>query len=136
MIVRAEASKRCFNKHFLYNSGANWTLDMLHMLRNNTTDMNNTMSPPLEMLPAHNKGLKSPRTMLTHLPYRLMPPSHEENGGKIILLCRNPKDTAVSNFRIAQKSKLGGEPFSGDFEEFLQFFTTGESKYQQEINLK
>ena len=101
---------------------------MLHMLCNNTTDINNTMSPPLEMLPTHNNGLKSPRTMLTHLPYRLIPPSHEKKGGKIILLCRNPKDTAVSNFRIAQKSKLGGEPFSGDFEEFLQFFTTGESK--------
>ena len=48
-------------------------------------------------------------------------------GGKMILMCRNPKDTAVSTFRFAQKANPN--PYTGDFEEFLQYFIAGDGEY-------
>ena len=101
-------------------------LDMLYMLRSNTNELNSVMTIPVELVPGASNSKQPPRTLLTHMPYRIMPREHLEKGGKMILMVRNPKDCAVSTFRFAQKN--AHNPFEGDFEEFLQYFTAGESK--------
>ena len=114
-------------------SGSNWMLDMLSMLRSNTNELNSVMTPPVEVFPGASHAKTPPRTLLTHLPYRLMPGEHVQKVGKIILMVRNPKDCVVSTFRFAQKSPT--HPFDGDFEEFLQYFTTGVSKLHGHCNM-
>lgn len=104
-------------------TGSNWMLDMLAMLRSNTTDINVAMTPPVEILPEPSFTKPQPRTLLTHMPFRLMPKAHARNGGKMILLYRNPKDTVVSTYHFAQK---GQTAYKGDLEEFLQYFISGE----------
>lgn len=106
-------------------TGSNWMLDMLAMVRNNSTDINTDMTPPVELMPGFSVAKTPPRTLLSHMPYRLMPEAHVKSGGKIILMCRNPKDTVVSTFHFAKKNKA--DPYTGDLEEFLQYFTSGET---------
>lgn len=99
---------------------------MLTMLRSNTTDINVAMTPPVEIVPAASFAKTPPRTLLTHMPFRLMPKAHAKEGGKMILLHRNPKDTVVSTFHFAKKNRVS--EFDGDLEEFLQYFMSGQSK--------
>ena len=98
-------------------------LDMLSMLRRNTTDINLSMTPPLELRSERRLAMTAPRTLLTHLPFHLMPKSHANAGCKMILMHRNPKATAVSTYHFAQKHKP--EPFEGSFEDFLHIYTSG-----------
>ena len=44
--------------------------------------------------------LPSPRVLNTHLPFRWLPRSHIENGGKIVHVVRNPKDVYVSAYHF------------------------------------
>ena len=44
----------------------------------------------------------------------------------MILLHRSPKDTLVSTYYFAKK---GQAAYQGDFEEFMQYFMSGESLY-------
>ena len=101
-------------------------LDMLFMLRNNINELNKVMTIPVELAPGASNAKPPPRTLLTHMPYRMMPNEHVQTGGKMILMCRNPKDCIVSTFRFAQKNP--NYPFEGEFEEFLQYFMAGESE--------
>lgn len=105
-------------------TGSNWMIDMLTMLRDNNTDINVAMTPPIEIVPAASFAKTPPRTLLTHLPFRFMPKTHAKESGKIILLHRNPKDTAVFTFHFVKENKR--IQFKGDFEEFLQYFMSGE----------
>ena len=99
-------------------------LDMLAMLRGNTTDINVSMTPPVEIRPEMSFAMPSPRTLLTHMPFRLMPKAHAKAGCKMILMHRNPKATVVSTYHFAQNHK--STAYDGDFEEFLQLFISGE----------
>ena len=107
-------------------------LDMLSMLRSNTTDVNVVMTPPVEVFPDASVARPQPRTLLTHMPFRLMPKSHAKNGGKMILLHRSPKDTLVSTYYFAKK---GQTAYQGDFEEFLQYFISGNSTYRSSSDI-
>jgi hypothetical protein len=66
--------------------------------------------------------LPSPRTMYSHLPYRFAP-SHPEQPLKFIVIARNPKDVAVSQFNFLSNMKMFD--FNGSWDEFLCLFMEG-----------
>ncbi|XP_048373593.1 sulfotransferase 1C2-like [Sphaerodactylus townsendi] len=69
------------------------------------------------------EGMPSPRTMKTHLPAQLLPPSFWEQNCKIIYVARNAKDSAVSYFHFHRMNQ--GMPEPGNWDQFLEAFLVG-----------
>ncbi|KAM3821629.1 sulfotransferase 1C2-like [Vipera latastei] len=69
------------------------------------------------------EAMASPRTLKSHLPVHLLPPSFWAQNCKIIYVARNIKDIAVSYFHFHRISKL--MPESGNWDEFLEKFIAG-----------
>ncbi|XP_062963359.1 sulfotransferase 1E1-like [Cynocephalus volans] len=69
----------------------------------------------------------SPRILKTHLPRELFPASFWEKNCKIIYICRNAKDVAVSNYYFFQM--INSYPDPGSFPEFVEEFMQGEVPY-------
>ncbi|XP_063845347.1 sulfotransferase 1A1-like [Scylla paramamosain] len=67
-----------------------------------------------------------PRTIKTHLPLSLLPPSLLETC-KVVCVVRNPKDMLVSYFKHCQWTKL--MDFRGSLEEFFQYFVNDNLTY-------
>lgn len=67
--------------------------------------------------------LTSPRAMVTHFPYQLMPPSFHSSKAKTIYVMRNPKDIVVSSYYFHQMAEFLEDP--GTFDEFLEKFLEG-----------
>ncbi|XP_062393693.1 sulfotransferase family 2, cytosolic sulfotransferase 3 [Sardina pilchardus] len=66
----------------------------------------------------------SPRAMVSHMPYHLMPPTFFSSKAKVIYVARNPKDVLVSSFYFHQMAHFLDDP--GTFEEFLDKFLAGQ----------
>ncbi|KAM4568111.1 sulfotransferase 2B1-like [Fundulus diaphanus] len=67
--------------------------------------------------------LTSPRALVTHLPYSLMPPSFHASKAKVIYVMRDPKDVLVSSYYFHQMAAFLEDP--GTFDEFLGKFLEG-----------
>ncbi|XP_058502721.1 sulfotransferase family 2, cytosolic sulfotransferase 3 isoform X2 [Solea solea] len=67
--------------------------------------------------------LTSPRAMVTHFPYHLMPPSFLKSKAKVINVLRNPKDVMVSSYYFHQMAAFLEDP--GTYDEFMEKFLTG-----------
>uniref|UniRef100_A0A668T4B3 Sulfotransferase n=1 Tax=Oreochromis aureus TaxID=47969 RepID=A0A668T4B3_OREAU len=67
--------------------------------------------------------LASPRALVSHLPYSLMPPSFCTSKAKVIYVMRNPKDIMVSSYYFHQMAGCLEDP--GTFEEFMDKFLEG-----------
>lgn len=67
--------------------------------------------------------LKSPRALVTHFPYHLMPASFHQSKAKVIYVMRNPKDVFVSFYYFHQMAGFLEDP--GTFDEFLDKFLEG-----------
>ncbi|XP_026149572.1 sulfotransferase 2B1-like isoform X1 [Mastacembelus armatus] len=67
--------------------------------------------------------LASPRALVTHFPYHLMPPSFHTSKAKVIYIMRNPKDALVSSFYFHQMAVFLEDP--GTFDEFMDKFLEG-----------
>ncbi|XP_023819616.1 sulfotransferase family cytosolic 2B member 1 isoform X2 [Oryzias latipes] len=67
--------------------------------------------------------MTSPRAMVSHFPYNLMPSSFHSSKAKVIYVMRNPKDVAVSSFYFHQMASFLEDP--GTFDEFLDKFLEG-----------
>lgn len=71
--------------------------------------------------------MNSPRIVKTHLPPELLPASFWEKNCKIIYLCRNAKDVAVSFYYFFLM--VAGHPNPGPFPEFVEKFMQGQVPY-------
>ncbi|KAM3873440.1 sulfotransferase 2B1-like [Diretmus argenteus] len=67
--------------------------------------------------------LATPRAMVTHLPYHLMPTSFYSSKAKVIYVTRNPKDVMVSSYYYHQMASYLDDP--GTFQEFMDNFLEG-----------
>ncbi|KAJ3598526.1 hypothetical protein NHX12_002037 [Muraenolepis orangiensis] len=67
--------------------------------------------------------LKSPRMLVTHLPYHLMPSSFFSSRAKVIYVARNPKDVLVSSYHFHKMAIFLDDP--GTFQEFNDIFLKG-----------
>ncbi|XP_062254340.1 sulfotransferase 2B1-like isoform X2 [Platichthys flesus] len=67
--------------------------------------------------------LKSPRALVTHFPYHLMPASFHTSKAKVIYVVRNPKDVLVSSYYFHQMAAFLEDP--GTFDEFMEKFLHG-----------
>ncbi|XP_018539716.1 sulfotransferase family 2, cytosolic sulfotransferase 3 isoform X1 [Lates calcarifer] len=67
--------------------------------------------------------LASPRALVTHFPYHLMPPSFLTSKAKVIYVMRNPKDIVVSSYYFHQMAQFLEDP--GTFDEFMEKFLEG-----------
>ncbi|XP_045854149.1 sulfotransferase 1E1-like isoform X3 [Meles meles] len=74
------------------------------------------------------KQMASPRIVKTHLPAELLPVSFWEKNCKMIYLCRNAKDVAVSYYYFFQM--VAAHPDPGSFQEFVEKFMEGQG-YQK-----
>ncbi|XP_013882985.1 sulfotransferase family cytosolic 2B member 1 [Austrofundulus limnaeus] len=67
--------------------------------------------------------LASPRGLVSHFPYNLMPPSFHTSKAKVIYVMRNPKDVFVSSYHFHQITSFVDDP--GTFDEFMEKFLEG-----------
>ncbi|XP_010604384.1 sulfotransferase 1E1 [Fukomys damarensis] len=73
------------------------------------------------------KEMKSPRMIKTHLPPQLLPASFWEKRCKMIYICRNAKDVAVSYYYFFLMVTIHPDP--GSFPEFVDKFMQGQVPY-------
>uniref|UniRef100_A0ACD5T807 Uncharacterized protein n=1 Tax=Avena sativa TaxID=4498 RepID=A0ACD5T807_AVESA len=82
-------------------------------------------------------ALPSPRVLGTHIPYSLLPAgitAEDGSGGRIVYICRDPKDALVSTWFFVKK-KLAAEASDGEppkpytIEEAFELFCEGRAIY-------
>ena len=79
--------------------------------------------PFLDRTPAVElTDVPSPRAMYSHLPYHFAP-RHAELPLKYIVVARNPKDVAVSQFNFLRNMKMFD--FNGSWDDFIVLFMDG-----------
>ncbi|KAF6270083.1 sulfotransferase family 1C member 2 [Rhinolophus ferrumequinum] len=94
------------------------------------------LSVPHEMLVLHRhflltciegvekaNAMPSPRTIRTHLPIQLLPPSFWENNCKFLYVARNVKDCMVSYYHFQRMNQMLPDP--GTWEEYFESFISG-----------
>ncbi|XP_001372433.1 sulfotransferase 1C1-like [Monodelphis domestica] len=118
-------------------SGTTWTQEIVDMIQNdgnvkkcqraNTFDRQPfiewIMPPPFISGFDLAINMPSPRTLKTHLPVQLVPPSFWKQNSKIIYMARNAKDCLVSYYHFSRMNKFVPEP--GTFEEYIDTFLNG-----------
>ncbi|XP_035683559.1 sulfotransferase family cytosolic 1B member 1-like isoform X2 [Branchiostoma floridae] len=125
-------------------AGSNWLLEIICKLLRSAgrteEPVDSLLTGPLEMtLPSAEQpgyvtlaAKSSPRILKTHLPIRFAPRgvSKPQNRVKVLVMMRNPKDSAVSYYHFSRK--LGplmglGEPPA--WEEYARAFVGGQISY-------
>ncbi|XP_019383251.1 PREDICTED: sulfotransferase 6B1 [Gavialis gangeticus] len=109
--------------------GANWLIQILNDLTF-TTLQKKTKTSELPFIecgdPEKYQRLKqfpSPRILATHVPYDMIPKSIFKNKAKILVLFRNPKDTAASFFHF--HNNVPSIPSYSSWDEFFSEFMNG-----------
>ncbi|XP_053567756.1 sulfotransferase 6B1-like [Bombina bombina] len=108
--------------------GSNWTLQLLSDMIKVAYSRNALTKIPILEFAAPDKFEKlkqegSPRLLSTHLLYDNIPKNVFEKRVKIVLVIRNPKDTAVSFFHFYNSNVL--YPTYNSWDTFFQDFISG-----------
>ncbi|XP_014647190.1 PREDICTED: sulfotransferase 1C4 [Ceratotherium simum simum] len=116
-------------------AGTTWTQEIVDLIQNNG-DIEKSRQAPiplrqpfLELVITTYSGINqanampSPRTLKTHLPVQLLPPSFWEKNCKIIYVARNAKDTMVSYYHFQRMNKTLPDP--GSWDEYFETFLAG-----------
>ncbi|XP_066233318.1 sulfotransferase 1C4 [Saccopteryx leptura] len=117
-------------------AGTTWTQEIVDLIQNEG-DVDKSQRAPTHVrfpfiewiIPSIGSGLEkanampSPRTLKTHLPIHLLPPSFLEKNCKIIYVARNPKDNMVSYYHFQRMNKA--LPAPGTWEEYFESFLNG-----------
>ncbi|XP_070272916.1 sulfotransferase 1C4-like [Myotis yumanensis] len=117
-------------------AGTTWTQEIVDLIQNEG-DVDRTQRAPTHVrfpfiewiIQSIGSGLEqanampSPRTLKTHLPFQLLPPSFLEKNCKIIYMARNPKDNLVSYYHFHRMNKA--LPAPGTWEEYFESFLAG-----------
>ncbi|VFV23484.1 sulfotransferase 1c4-like [Lynx pardinus] len=117
-------------------AGTTWTQEIVDLIQNEG-DVDKSQRAPTYIrfpfiewiVPSMRSGLEqakqmpSPRTLKTHLPIQLLPPSFLEKNCKIIYVARNPKDNMVSYYHFQRMNKA--LPAPGTWEEYFESFLAG-----------
>ncbi|KAM4693520.1 sulfotransferase 6B1-like isoform 2-T2 [Discoglossus pictus] len=111
-----------------FDVGSNWTIQLLY----NMVHMSCNKAPP-ETIPILEFGApekieklkeeSSPRVLATHLHYDNVPQKFFDKKVKMLVLFRNPKDTAVSLFHFYNNNPM--LPTCSSWDEFFQDFMSG-----------
>ncbi|XP_062993345.1 sulfotransferase 1C2-like [Elgaria multicarinata webbii] len=118
-------------------AGTTWMQEIVDMIQHGGDPQECARAPIYKRMPfieiclprRINSGLEevevmpSPRTLKTHLPVQLLPPSFWEHNCKIIYVARNAKDNMVSYFHFHKMNQWMPEP--GNWDHFLENFLTG-----------
>ncbi|XP_060611070.2 sulfotransferase 6B1 [Anolis sagrei] len=110
--------------------GIHWLIQIVNDLIATTskTKAENTELPFLECGDPEKyermKKLPSPRIVATHLHYNHLPKTIFKNKAKVLVLFRNPKDTAASFFQF--HNNVPSIPSYNSWEEFFQQFMNGQ----------
>lgn len=89
-------------------SGSHWVMEILAMLLSGKSSAcsETVVGSNLEQNTVQSfDNRPDPRILHSHLPYRFLPTKHIENGYKIVLVLRNPKDRLVSYFTNLQSMR-------------------------------
>ncbi|XP_036302589.1 sulfotransferase 1C4-like [Pipistrellus kuhlii] len=116
-------------------AGTTWTQEIVDLIQNNG-DIEKSRQAPiylrqpfLEWIRIINSGIDqanampSPRTLKTHLPVQLLPPSFWEKNCKIIYVARNVKDNMVSYYYFQKMNKALPDP--GSWDQYFETFLSG-----------
>ncbi|XP_075124209.1 amine sulfotransferase-like [Leptodactylus fuscus] len=112
-------------------SGTIWTQQIISLIcneghRNGTENINNMTRMPWLEYNIDNVDFSSrpsPRFFSTHLPYYLMPRDLKYRKGKIIYVCRNPKDAMLSFYHFYKLKPNIKDTIN--WETFLEGFLSG-----------
>lgn len=112
--------------------GTNWCLQILNDLAA-TVSGSEEMKPNFDILEfgavdkyKKMETLPSPRVYATHLHHDNLPKAVVQNGTKILVIFRNPKDTAVSLFHF--HSKNPAVHTYNDWDDYFRDFISGNAK--------
>ncbi|XP_062980821.1 amine sulfotransferase-like [Elgaria multicarinata webbii] len=112
-------------------SGTVWTQNILCLIlneshRNGTENMTTYQQAPFLDYNVTNVDFTqqpSPRIIMAHLPYYLVPKGLKDKKGKVIYVYRNPKDAMASLFLYINPTEGLGK--SSDLEDFMQSYLAG-----------
>ncbi|KAK9397408.1 sulfotransferase 1C2-like [Crotalus adamanteus] len=118
-------------------AGTTWMQEIVDMIQHGGDKQKCARAPIYERIPFIDlfpikpissglemaEAMPSPRTLKSHLPVQLLPPSFWEQNCKVIYVARNVKDTIVSYFHFHRMNQALPEP--GNWDQFVENFLTG-----------
>ncbi|XP_039201734.1 sulfotransferase 1C2-like isoform X2 [Crotalus tigris] len=116
-------------------TGTTWMQEIVDMIQHGGDKQKCARAPIYERIPFIDlfpikpissglemaEAMPSPRTLKSHLPVQLLPPSFWDC--KVIYVARNVKDTIVSYFHFHRMNQALPEP--GNWDQFVENFLTG-----------
>ncbi|XP_067684365.1 sulfotransferase 2A1-like [Haliotis asinina] len=107
-------------------TGTNWTFEMASMLLNGRAETIQKAKDLMELTPHDELAqLPSPRIVNSHMKLSDSPDGVTALKCKVIYTMRDPKDVAVSLYKLYYNKPLSFGRYLGSFEDYLQLFLDG-----------